>query len=252
MRLRQIALASSHLDDVVKALEDVFGLKVAYNDPHIHHYGLRNAVIPAGAGFIEVVEPIRPDCTGARFIARRGDAGYMVILQDADAEAHRARLLSMGVRVVDDIDTKAYRASHYHPADFAGFLVSIDQQRSAPDYLEPYGDWMPAGPDWREARTDDVLDMTAVTLSAPDPDALAKRWAALLDQPLDDGAGRRITLAHGAIRFVDGAGAADTAIKGIDLKVVGVDQTIARAISEGLDANSDGILIGGVRFKAVP
>ncbi len=251
MRLRQIALASSHLDVVVEALDDIFGLKVAYNDPHIHHYGLRNAVIPVGTDFLEVVEPIRPDCTGAGFIARRGDAGYMVILQDADAEAHRARLQAMGVRVVDDIDTKAYRASHYHPADFAGFLVSIDQQRSAPDYLEPYGDWMPAGPDWRAARTDQVLDMTAVTLSAPDPDALAKRWSALLDQPLDDGAGRRITLAHGEIRFTDGGGGAETAIKGIELKVSGVDQAIERATSGGLNVNSDGILIGGVRFKPV-
>ena len=251
MRLRQIALASSHLDDVVDALGNVFGLKVAYNDPHIHHYGLRNAVIPAGTGFIEVVEPIRPDCTGARFIARRGDAGYMVILQDADAGAHRARLQAMGVRVVDDIDTREYRASHYHPADFAGFLVSIDQQRSAPDYLEPYGDWMPAGPDWRDARTDQVLDMTAVTLSAPDADALAKRWSALLDQPVDDGAGRRIKLAHGEIRFTDGAGGAETAIKGIELKVSGVDQAIERAKGAGLDVNSDGILIGGVRFRPV-
>ena len=167
MRLRQVALASSHLDGVVKAFAEVFGLKVAYNDPHIHVYGLRNAVLPAGAAFLEVVEPVRADASAARFLNRRGDAGYMVILQDADAEAHRARLLAMGVRVVDDIDRRDYRASHFHPADFAGVLVSIDQQRSAPDYLEPYGDWMPAGPDWRAARTDGVLDLTSLTLASP-------------------------------------------------------------------------------------
>ena len=61
----------------------------------------------------------------------------------------------MGVRVVDDIDRPDYRASHFHPADFGGMLVSIDQQRSAPDHLEPFGDWLPAGQDWRD-RPDQV------------------------------------------------------------------------------------------------
>jgi hypothetical protein len=239
------------MDDVVKHLVDIFGLSVAYNDPHIHVYGLRNAVLPAGTGFLEVVEPVRPDCTAARFLSRRGDAGYMVILQDADAEAHRARLAAMGVRVVEDIDTRDYRASHYHPADFAGVLVSIDQQRSAPDHLAPHGDWTPAGPDWRAARTNQVLDMTAVTLSAPDPEALARRWSELLDQPMDGGGTRRITLAHGAIGFVGGGSRTGTAIEAIELKVADVDRTIARAKIGSLNVNSAGILIGGVRFKPV-
>ena len=64
MRLRQVALASRGLDAVVKSFHDVFGLKVAYNDPHIQVYGLKNAVLPAGTGFLEVVEPVREDFPG--------------------------------------------------------------------------------------------------------------------------------------------------------------------------------------------
>ena len=45
MRLRQFALASRNLDAVTDSLATVFGLKVAFRDPHIIHYGLRNAVI---------------------------------------------------------------------------------------------------------------------------------------------------------------------------------------------------------------
>ena len=176
MRLRQVALASRDLDAVTRQFHDVFGLKVAYNDPGIIHYGLKNAVLSAGTAFLEVVEPVREDASAARFLNRRGgDAGYMVILQTADAEAERARAVALGARVVDDIDSANYRCAHFHPADFGGVLVSFDQQRNEPDFLEPFGDWWPAGPNWRDTQTDEVLAVTAVTLATPDPDALASR-----------------------------------------------------------------------------
>ncbi len=251
MRLRQIALASHDLDGVTHALAEVFGLKVAFNDPNIHHYGLKNAVMPAGTGFLEVVQPIAEGASAGRFLARRGgDAGYMVIFQTDDAEAHRARVAALGVRVVDDIDTPGYRAAHFHPADFGGMLVSIDQQRSAPDHLEPFGDWWPAGPDWRAARTGTVLDLVGLTLSHPDPDALAARWSTLLDTPLDPADPRTLTLARGRVSFCEGPDAL-TWIAGVDLKVTDVDDVLDRARADRLDVDDDGVLIGGVRFRPV-
>lgn len=252
MRLRQVALASYGLDAVTRSLHDVFGLKVAYNDPHIIGYGLKNAVLPAGTGFIEVVEPVREDASAGRFLKRRsGDAGYMVILQVADAEAERARAVELGVRVVDDIDTPAYRCAHFHPADFGGVLVSFDQQRTTPDYLEPYGDWMPAGPDWRAARTDHVLDLTAITLSSADPAALALRWSRLLNRSLDPFDPSRLPLDHGEIHFASGASDAGTSIASIDLKVDDVGQALTRARAAGLDVAYHAVLIGGLRFRPV-
>jgi catechol 2,3-dioxygenase-like lactoylglutathione lyase family enzyme len=251
MRLRQIALASRDLDATVRALAEVFGLKVAYNDPHIHHYGLKNAVLPAGAAFLEVVEPVREDASAARFLARRGgDAGYMVIVQAPDAEAERARLVAEGVRVVDDIDTPTYRCAHFHPADFGGFLASIDQQRTAADYLAPYGDWFPAGPDWRDKRTEAVLDLTCVTLAAADGAALAARWSKLLGRPLDPADPLRLPLDRGEIRFAPSADGR-SAMTAVELKVADPAGAIARARAAGLDVTDDGVLIGGVRFQAV-
>ncbi|HXV01426.1 MAG TPA: VOC family protein [Caulobacteraceae bacterium] len=251
MRLRQIALATSDLDAVTKTLGDVFGLKVAFRDPHIIHYGLKNAVAPAGAAFIEVLQPVRDDASAARFLERRGgDAGYMLIFQSPDAPAERARVAMLGVRVVDEIERPDYRASHFHPGDFGGVLSSIDEQRTVSDYLEPQGDWWPAGRDWREAQGEEVRDLTAVTLASPDPAALAERWAELLNAPLDPADRLRLPLARGELRFVHGD-EPGTRFAGVELKLVDPAAALARARRAGLDIDADGVLVSGVRFKAV-
>src|ERR1700722_14751116 len=105
MRLRQIAFMTRHIAPVAEQLEQVFGLKVAFRDPAVEGFGLRNVVMPVGGEFLEVLEPSRDDASGARYLARRGgDSGYMVILQDDDAMAHRARLEALGARVIAKSD----------------------------------------------------------------------------------------------------------------------------------------------------
>ena len=249
MRLRQIALATRDIDTVTASLAAVFGLKVAFRDPQIVHYGLKNAVCPVGAAFIEVLEPIRADASAARFLERRGgDAGYMLIFQAPDAATERARVAALGVRVVDDIDRPDYRASHFHPGDFGGVLTSIDQQRTVTDYLDPHGDWWPAGPDWRAARSVDVLDLTAVTLASSDPGALAARWSVLTGRPLDPHDPRRLPLDRGELRFVEGE-ASGIQFRGVELRVADPDAAVERALRAGLDVDDEGILIAGVRFR---
>ncbi len=232
MRLRQVALASYRLDERVEAFSEAFDLEVAYRDPHIHVYGLRNAVLPAGGGFIEIVEPVREDASAARFLNRRGgDAGYMVILQVADATAERDRIAALGVRVVENISMADYRAAHFHPADFGGVLVSVDQQLSAPDHLAPDADWTPAGPDWRAAKGEVALDLAGVVIEGPDPDALAARWSQLLARPLSGPDGRRLKLDRGEIRFA--------------LSVSGASTSISKILLSG---DVEPATIGGVRF----
>jgi len=249
MRLRQIAIACHDLEAVAAELATVFGLKIAYRDPRIIHYGLANAVLPAGAAFIELLTPVRPEASAARFLARRGaDAGYMLIFQTADAAAERARIAGLGVRVVDDIDGPDYRATHFHPNDFGGVLASVDEQRSVKDPLEPFGDWAPAGAHWREARSSEVLELIGATLASEDPARLAARFSRLLARPLDPSDPLRLPLDRGELRFSSGSGAGTT-IRQIDLKLADPAAAIERAERGGLSVVDGGVRIGGVVFK---
>ncbi len=144
----------------------------------------------------------------------------------------------MGVRVVDDIDRPDYRASHYHPADFGGVLVSIDQQRSAPDYLEPYGDWMPAGPDWRAARTTRCWISPALTLTAADPDGLGPPLVGLARSAVRSrGSTAVCRWPAGRSAFAPGPADQVTAIATLDVAVADPARVWARASAAGLDAS---------------
>ena len=252
MRLRQVALIARKIAPVAEALEQVFGLKIAFRDPMVGVFGLANAVMPAGGEFIEVLEPRRDDASGARYLGRRGgDAGYMVILQDADAIVHADRLAAAGVKAIArNRGEGRYRFTHFHPADCAGVLLSIDSVEGDADWREPLSDWPPAGPNWRAFESETALGLTAVTLQHRDPMAAAERWAMLLDRPLaHDGEVFEIALDGEAIRFVPPIDADATGIVGLDLVVDDVEGVLARGRALGLNGDDGTVLIGGVAMR---
>jgi hypothetical protein len=252
MRLRQVALMAHKIEPVAHSLETVFGLKVAFRDPAVSVFGLANVVMPAGGEFIEVLEPVREDASGGRYLARRGgDAGYMIILQDADAPAHRARLEAAGVRAVArNRGEGRYRFTHFHPADCAGVLLSIDSVEGDAGWSEPLSDWPPAGPRWRDFESETTLGLTAVTVQHREPMAAAERWAMLLDRPLaHDGEVFEIALGGEAIRFVPPVDSDGTGVVGIDLVVDDVAAVLARAGALGLAREDGAVLIGGVAMR---
>ncbi len=252
MRLRQVALIAHDLRPTAQALAAVFGLKVAFRDPAVGVFGLANVVMPVGGEFLEVLEPIRPDASGARYLRRRGgDAGYMVILQVDDALAHRARLEALGVRIIARSEHDDYRFTHFHPGDCAGVLLSIDDTPGA-DWRAPLADWAPAGPHWRDLTSDHALGVAAVTIQARDPESAAERWSQLLDRPWRaDSDGIQIALDCGSIRFVAPVDHDGTGVVGVDIRVADGAGAIDRAAVLGLGLRGDGAVICGTVLRPV-
>ena len=196
MRLRQGVLVAEDLDAAVAALQDTFALGEPYSDPGVAVFGLRNAVLPLGSDFLEVVSPVRDDAPAARYRTRQGgDGGYMVMLQSDDLGADRRRLDELGVRIVWAGELEDISGLHLHPKDTGGALLSLDQPR-------PAQSWRWAGPGWQErTRTDGVRGLAAAELASPEPGRLAARWAEVLGRPERGG---EIPLERGALRFVPG------------------------------------------------
>ena len=199
MRLRQVALVAKDLDSTVEAIRRTLDLGEPYHDPGVEVFGLRNAVLPVGDTFLEVVSPLRADCSGARYLERRGgDGGYMVIVQTDDLAAARRRIETTRTRIVFELALEDIATIHLHPRDTRGTLLSIDA-------AHPPDQWRWAGPGWRSrSRTARCTELAGVEIQCDDPADVAARWSRLLDRPsarLSDG-GLGIMLDGSVLRFV--------------------------------------------------
>ncbi len=219
IRLRQVALVADDLDAVVADLGRVLGLEVAFNDPGVEMFGLRNAVLPVGSQFIEVVSPITTGTAAGRQLERLGaDGGYMVISHTDDQAPFRRRADALGIRTAFEADDHGYQIWQLHPGDTGGSFLEIDFQPGGDD---PNGPWTPAGPDWQRAvRTDVVSVISAVELAVPDPDTVSARWRGILGQAHFDNAQIRWSEGVGglvAVELGDGATASQR-IGGVEFR----------------------------------
>jgi hypothetical protein len=252
MRLRQIAFIAHHAAPVAESLGEVFGLRSAFNDPAVGAFGLSNVVMPVGGEFLEVLEPLRSDTAGARYLARRGgDAGYMVILHADEALDHRTRLASAGLRVIAASGQDRYRYTHFHPTDCAGVLLSIDSVVGC-DWREPFCDWPPAGPDWAPAQSEVSLGILSVTIQSRDARAAAARWSDILNRPTNrEGDAFNLGLDAGLIRFVPPVDQEGTGVVAMAIRVVDPDAALDRAQAAGLSVKAGAVRIGGVDITPV-
>ncbi len=244
MRLRQVALAARDLDAVVGDLFAVLGIESAFNDPGVAVFGLRNAVLPIGDTFLEVVSPVEDDTAAGRYMARRGgDCGYMAMVQTEDSDRDRQRAAELGVRIAWSIDLDDIRGTHLHPRDLGGALLSLDA-------AVPASAWRWAGPEWeRVPRSAAAREIVGVEMQCVDRDAVAQRWAALLGRDVRGGADGtlQIALDRGVLRFAAGAHGGD-GVTAIDLAVADREHVIAAAAARGCIRNRE-IVISGTTIR---
>lgn len=195
-RLRQVALVAGDCGQVAGELRRAFGWGEPFHDPGVGRFGLTNAVFSAGDTFVEVVAPQRQDTTAARYLRRRGgDSGYMAIFQVPDLAAARRRVADLGVRVVWTASLPDIATTHLHPADVPGAIVSLD-------WAEPAQSWRWAGPAWTGRAPEHATGgITGLTVEVADPEAAARRWAAVLGVDAD-GAVVELADAGQRLRFV--------------------------------------------------
>ena len=217
IRLRQIALVAHELEPVLTSLQTELGVEVAFRDPGVATFGLQNAVMPIGNQFLEVVSPVQENTAGGRYLERRkGDGGYMVILQCDEHAARKARLADLGVRFAMAHDTDFYKILQLHPKDTGGSFLEIDQQTGGEDIEN--GPWEPAGPDWQKARRTEVVGgIIGAVIQSEDPVRLANRWSELLDIAVAGGDRPSIELDNATLMFVEATDGRGEGLNGLYL-----------------------------------
>lgn len=247
MRLRQIALVAKDLAAARADISAVLGIDYAYDDPGVGKYGLRNAVFPIGDTFLEVVSPKEPGTTAGRLLEkRRGDGGYMVILQVDDLAKALDRVKDASARIADQRDKDGAAFTHIHPKDIGGAILSLDR-------MVPKERWEWGGPQWQShVCTDTSVKLAGAELQARNPAQMAARWAKVLGREATEESGVwRILLEDGEIRFTVESDGRGEGLAAFDLVVRDIDAVRANAAARGLLDPDGTVMLAGTRVRLI-
>ena len=135
-KIDHVGIAVPDLDVALKWYADTFELHSVHEEVN-EEQGVREAMLAVGAGptMIQLLAPLRPDSTIAKFIDRSGPGLQQIAYTVDDVEAVSATLRERGMRVLWDAPkrgTNDSRVNFVHPKDAGGVLVELVQPAAAP------------------------------------------------------------------------------------------------------------------------
>jgi methylmalonyl-CoA/ethylmalonyl-CoA epimerase len=126
-----VGIAVADLDEAVAFYRDVYGMELSHEEAN-EEQGVREAMMSVGGSgsFIQLLAPLTPDSTIARFLDRSGPGVQQVAYRVDDIEAVCGELRERGLRLLYDEPrrgTSNSRVNFIHPKDAGGVLVELVQ-----------------------------------------------------------------------------------------------------------------------------
>jgi methylmalonyl-CoA/ethylmalonyl-CoA epimerase len=119
----------SDYDAAVDFYQRVFGMRLVHEEVNAEQ-GVREAMLAVGdsGSCVQVLAPLTPDSTIARFLDRSGPGVQQVAYRVDDVAAVSATLRERGVRLLYESPqrgTAGSRVNFVHPKDAGGVLVEL-------------------------------------------------------------------------------------------------------------------------------
>lgn len=124
-----VGVAVRDLDEAVAFYRDTYGMRLVHEEVN-EDQGVREAMMAVGdsGACIQLLAPLSPDSTIAKFLERSGPGVQQVAYRVEDVEAASAVLRDRGLRLLYDSarrGTSGSRVNFIHPKDAGGVLVEL-------------------------------------------------------------------------------------------------------------------------------
>lgn len=134
-KIDHVGIAVPDLDAAIAFYETNFGMSVVHEETNAEQ-GVREAMIAVGDDRLQLLAPLSPDSTIAKFLDRSGPGLQQVALRVADVRAAADFLRNKGLRVLYDEPKRGTARSlvnFVHPSDCGGVLVELVEPADQPE-----------------------------------------------------------------------------------------------------------------------
>jgi len=128
-RIDHVGIAVPDLDEAIAFYRRAFGLEVVHEEVN-EEQGVREAMLAIGDSYLQLLAPLTPESTIAKFLDRSGPGIQQVAFGVDDVEAASTDLREAGVRVLYEhakVGTGGSLVNFCHPKDCGGVLVELVQ-----------------------------------------------------------------------------------------------------------------------------
>jgi methylmalonyl-CoA/ethylmalonyl-CoA epimerase len=122
-----VGIAVEDIETAISLYRDSLGLPVVYRE-QIAEQGVDAALLDVGDSHVELLEPLGPETTVGRFLARRGPGLHHVAYRVDDIDRALGELKSCGMKLIDErarVGIRGSRVAFVHPGSTGGVLTEI-------------------------------------------------------------------------------------------------------------------------------
>ncbi|GIW08565.1 MAG: methylmalonyl-CoA epimerase [Dehalococcoidia bacterium] len=131
-KIHHVAIAVRNVEESARFYTERLGLGLR-EVKVVESEGVRIGFIPCGETLIELVEPLSPDHTVAKFIEKRGESLHHICFQTPDIRGEIAGLKEQGCTFISEEPKLGADGliTFLHPKSSGGVLVELVQQAEA-------------------------------------------------------------------------------------------------------------------------
>jgi methylmalonyl-CoA epimerase len=126
-RIDHIGIAVNDLDAAVELYRGGFDMAEQHRET-VEEQGVEAILLEVGEGHIELIKPLSPDTSVAKFIERNGEGMHHIAYQVEDIDEALSRVREAGMRLIDQeprIGIRGSRVAFLHPKSTGGVLTEL-------------------------------------------------------------------------------------------------------------------------------
>ncbi len=131
MKIDHIGIATKSIEEGLAVWRDALGLEI-HSTEEVAAQGVKVCMLAVGETHVELLEPLGPDTSVGKFLAKRGPGMHHIAIEVKDIRESLAELKNRGARLIDEtprVGAGGCLVAFIHPSSTNGVLLELVQHQ---------------------------------------------------------------------------------------------------------------------------